>query len=391
MLRQCYRFFVSKYRGKYFIMSTLTFGMCFTFCTLILGSIASVFSGNDIDDAQNLFFKDLNSISRHNRNLQNSLPHDDVARLQMPLKLSGIYKTDDSSEQVRRKSSDHIYMDDEDSYRKHHTTEKLKGSGHSKNKTKNIPQAIIIGVKKAGTRALLEYLRMHPNIKAPGPEPHFFDKNYDKGLKWYRNLMPEVTKGQTTIEKTPSYFVTKGIPERVYKMSKKTKLIIVLRDPVTRAISDYTQLASRNPDVRPFEEMVFVNNRTKIIDTSWAIIRIGVYVQHLARWLDYFPMKQIHFVSAENLIKDPSTEMEKLQKFLGLKQMITADNFTFNETKGFPCFRKDVSSESWHCLNNDKGRTHPTIDPVISERLHDFYRPFTIKLYRMTGINFGWS
>lgn len=372
-------------------MSTLTFGMCFTFCTLILGSIASVFSGNDIDDAQNLFFKDLNSISRHNRNLQNSLPHDDIARLQMPLKLSGIYKTDDSSEQVRRKSSDHIYMDDEDSYRKHHTTEKLKGSGHSKNKTKNLPQAIIIGVKKAGTRALLEYLRMHPNIKAPGPEPHFFDKNYDKGLKWYRNLMPEVTKGQTTIEKTPSYFVTKGIPERVYKMSKKTKLIIVLRDPVTRAISDYTQLASRNPDVRPFEEMVFVNNRTKIIDTSWAIIRIGVYVQHLARWLDYFPMKQIHFVSAENLIKDPSTEMEKLQKFLGLKQMITADNFTFNETKGFPCFRKDVSSESWHCLNNDKGRTHPTIDPVISERLHDFYRPFTIKLYRMTGINFGWS
>lgn len=186
MLRQCYRFFVSKYRGKYFIMSTLTFGMCFTFCTLILGSIASVFSGQDIDDAQNLFFKDLNSISRHNRNLQNSLPHDDVARLQMPLKLSGIYKTDDSSEQVRRKSSDHIYMDDEDSYRKHHTTEKLKGSGHNRNKTKNLPQAIIIGVKKAGTRALLEYLRMHPNIKAPGPEPHFFDKNYDKGLKWYR-------------------------------------------------------------------------------------------------------------------------------------------------------------------------------------------------------------
>ena len=203
--------------------------------------------------------------------------------------------------------------------------------------------------------------------------------------------MPEVTKGQMTIEKTPSYFVTKGIPERVYKMSKKTKLIIVLRDPVTRAISDYTQLASRNPDVRSFEEMVFVNNKTSIIDTSWAIIRIGVYVQHLSRWLDYFPIKQFHFVSAENLIKDPSTEMDKVQSFLGLKQSITADNFTFNETKRFPCFRKDISSKSWHCLNNDKGRTHPDIDAAVLERLHDFYRPFTLKLYRMTGIDFGWT
>ena len=55
-----------------------------------------------------------------------------------------------------------------------------------KNKTKRLPQAIIIGVKKAGTRALLEYLRLHPNVKAPGPEPHFFDKNYDKGLNWYK-------------------------------------------------------------------------------------------------------------------------------------------------------------------------------------------------------------
>ena len=51
---------------------------------------------------------------------------------------------------------------------------------------RRLPQAIIIGVKKCGTRALLEYLRIHPDIKAPGPEPHFFDGNYHLGLDWYR-------------------------------------------------------------------------------------------------------------------------------------------------------------------------------------------------------------
>jgi len=48
------------------------------------------------------------------------------------------------------------------------------------------PQVIIIGAKKAGTRALLEFLRVHPDVRAVGPEVHFFDKNYHRGFEWYR-------------------------------------------------------------------------------------------------------------------------------------------------------------------------------------------------------------
>ena len=52
--------------------------------------------------------------------------------------------------------------------------------------SRKLPNGLIIGVKKGGTRALLEFLRVHPDIRAPGPEPHFFDRNYEKGLEWYR-------------------------------------------------------------------------------------------------------------------------------------------------------------------------------------------------------------
>lgn len=52
--------------------------------------------------------------------------------------------------------------------------------------SRKLPNGLIIGVKKGGTRALLEFLRIHPDIRAPGPEPHFFDRNYEKGLDWYR-------------------------------------------------------------------------------------------------------------------------------------------------------------------------------------------------------------
>lgn len=53
-------------------------------------------------------------------------------------------------------------------------------------KLRRLPQAIIIGVKKGGTRALLEFLKINPRIRAAGPEVHFFDLNYHRGLNWYR-------------------------------------------------------------------------------------------------------------------------------------------------------------------------------------------------------------
>jgi len=51
---------------------------------------------------------------------------------------------------------------------------------------RRLPDVIIVGVKKCGTRALLEFLRAHADVRATGPEVHFFDRHYDKGLDWYR-------------------------------------------------------------------------------------------------------------------------------------------------------------------------------------------------------------
>lgn len=52
--------------------------------------------------------------------------------------------------------------------------------------SRQLPTALIIGVKKGGTRALLEFLRLHPAIRAAGSEVHFFDHHYIKGFRWYR-------------------------------------------------------------------------------------------------------------------------------------------------------------------------------------------------------------
>lgn len=257
--------------------------------------------------------------------------------------------------------------------------------------SKKLPQAIIIGVKKGGTRALLEFLRLHPDIRAVGAEPHFFDRNYEKGLEWYRDLMPKTSEGQLTMEKTPSYFVTKEVPGRIHAMSKDTKLIVVVRDPVTRAISDYTQTRSKKPDIPSFESLTFKNITANLIDTSWSAVQIGMYARHLERWLQFFPLDQLLFVSGERLIVDPAGEMARVQHFLGLRRVVTHKHFHFNPTKGFPCLKRPESNSKPHCLGKTKGRTHPNIDLDVIQRLRDFYRPFNKKFYRMTGHDFGWD
>ncbi|XP_014035310.1 heparan sulfate glucosamine 3-O-sulfotransferase 3B1b [Salmo salar] len=309
----------------------------------------------------------------------------------------------DYDETSVRTSSRDLLNNDIDAYRGAEDWDEMRGEGQrapepgamssfsNGSGSKKLPQAIIIGVKKGGTRALLEFLRVHPDIRAVGAEPHFFDRNYENGLEWYRELMPKTLEGQITMEKTPSYFVTREAPARISAMSRDTKLIVVVRDPVTRAISDYTQTLSKNPDIPTFESLTFKNRTTGLIDTSWSAIQIGIYAKHLDNWLQYFPMGQILFVSGERLISDPAGELGRVQDFLGLKRIITDKHFYFNQTKGFPCLKKAEGSSKPHCLGKTKGRTHPNIHPEVVQRLRDFYRPFNMKFYQMTGHNFGWD
>ncbi|CAL8260917.1 unnamed protein product [Arctogadus glacialis] len=256
---------------------------------------------------------------------------------------------------------------------------------------KKLPNAIIVGVKKGGTRAVLEFIRIHPDVRAVGTETHFFDRNHDRGLDWYRSLMPRTLEGQISMEKTPSYFVTADAPRRIAAMSRHTKLIVVVRDPVTRAISDYTQTLTKTPDLPSFQELAFLNQSQGLVDVSWNAIRIGLYALHLECWLRHFPLEQIHFVSGERLITDPAGELGRVQDFLGLKRIVTDKHFYFNRTKGFPCLKKPESSVSPRCLGKSKGRTHVQIDREAVEQLRDFYRPHNVRFYEMVGFDFRWD
>ncbi|CAF3190298.1 unnamed protein product [Rotaria socialis] len=250
--------------------------------------------------------------------------------------------------------------------------------------SKSLPQAIIIGVKKCGTRALLKFLSIHPATAVSSTEIHYFDspQNFQFGLDWYRNQMPIAKNNQyLTIEKTPHYFIDRQTPARIAHLLPEVKLIVILRDPIIRAISDYVQIKNRHESYPTFDEFISMNNFTR-----WTPIKIGCYSLYLRRWLKYFPLERIHFVDGENLIQRPWQELESVQKFLNISNHIQQEHFYFNSHKrNFPCIKQPNG-----CLGSSKGRHHPSISEHTREKLKTLYSTCNQQLKELAQINFSW-
>lgn len=256
--------------------------------------------------------------------------------------------------------------------------------------SQRMPHSIIIGVRKGGTRALLEMLDIHPSVAAAATEVHFFDwdENYARGFDWYRGLMPYSYPHQITVEKTPGYFTSPMAPERIRTMNSSIKLLLILRDPAERVVSDYTQvyfnrLEARKP-VRPIEELLV---RGGALNTRYKAIQRSLYHLHMRNWLRHFPLTQIHLVDGDTLVRDPLPELRRVERFLELPPRIAASNFYFNQTKGFYCIRSDGRER---CLHESKGRPHPPVNGTVLRQLRAYFRPHNRSFYRLVGRNFHW-
>ncbi|ELT93236.1 hypothetical protein CAPTEDRAFT_199141 [Capitella teleta] len=245
-----------------------------------------------------------------------------------------------------------------------------------KHTKRHIPQCIIIGCRKAGTRALLSFLNLHPQVQISKNEMHFFndDVSYSYGLEWYRKKMPYSFADQITIEKTPAYFSSYEVPKRVAKMNSTIKLLLIVRDPTDRTISDYLQIhlnkLNRGKPIKTFEESV-IDSETGKIDTHYPPLVRSLYYQYMWNWLQSFNLDQFLVLSGEELVKNPLPELKRVESFLNLEPSFTSDMFYFNSTRGFYCIRNMTYNS---CLRESKGRKHPDVDPKKNLQLHYFLK-----------------
>ena len=272
-----------------------------------------------------------------------------------------------------------------------------KGSGPC---IKRLPQCLIVGNFKCGTRELIDFLAMHPRIKIhtkPYYELEFFNKEYSKGLEWYRQLMPCSFSNQVTVEKTPSYFQSLHAPERIHGMNSSVRIIVLVREPVARTLSQFTFFKSRylNYSNLSLKEAVYKENMDEINEKSY-FVRHSIYDEAMERYLHYFKRNQIKIIHSEDFKKDPFAVLHELETFLNLEHTIRRANFLFNTEKGFQCIREDIKSKEAACYDDKRGRNKTEIQnsvddkDEVSDKLKQFFKPHNDRFFKLIGRSFDW-
>mmetsp|Transcript_22802 Transcript_22802/g.31278 ORF Transcript_22802/g.31278 Transcript_22802/m.31278 type:complete len:208 (+) Transcript_22802:22-645(+) len=114
---------------------------------------------------------------------------------------------------------------------------------------KCLPTFVIGGTQKSGSTVLAALLSTHNSISiSQKKEVHFFDKNsnYERGLKNYLKSFAPIKIGIHSPdfhilngEATPSYIASRNSCQRIKEDLPYVRLIVLLRDPVNRAYSEY--------------------------------------------------------------------------------------------------------------------------------------------------------
>jgi hypothetical protein len=249
------------------------------------------------------------------------------------------------------------------------------------------PSFLIIGAQKAGTTSLHRILREHSQIEAARvKEVNFF--NNDRQYRW-RNFYPyarnfptrdRINREYQFFEATPQYLYHPKVAERIHAFDPQMKLIVLLREPASRALSAWTMYHHHygdeiNPhlrDLRCFADSVRagvtqIEHADAVTDYRGYIAR-GLYAQQLIRYFRVFDRKQILVLENEQLMETHDEVVTRVLDFLELPR------------ESLPAFRDHQS----------------LVKPKSSEveeltGLRMFFKPHNEALFKLLDRDFGWN
>lgn len=176
-----------------------------------------------------------------------------------------------------------------------------------------LPDFLIIGAAKAATTWIANQLRARSDVFIPGPEPHYFSREYDRGEQWYRAWFKDSRSDQLVGEKSADYLADPQVPERIARLLPDAKIVVQLRNPVDRAYSDYCMLFRRGTVSGEIQKFLGSQDNSQP-----RFLNDGLYNQHLRRFLDYFPANNVKIILYEDIRTEPKEVVTNVNDFLGL-------------------------------------------------------------------------
>lgn len=256
---------------------------------------------------------------------------------------------------------------------------------------KSPPDFLIIGTQKGGTTSIARYLEQHPQIipNNSWKEVRYYDlpKNYEQGWGWYLGNFPFKwqKKDLLTFDASPSYLYFPPIPALIKKDLPQIKMIVLLRNPVSRAYSGWRMYHSFEDnihqklkditDYRSFSQAIKeeLNPELNTAKYPYDYINRGKYLEQLENYYQYFQKENILILDFEMLKNNLDLLLNKICSFLEIKHFSMEQLSIFKEKK------YNVGKHK-KCFEDEE----------TLEFLKDYFKPFNQKLYDFLGINYNW-
>jgi Sulfotransferase family len=202
-----------------------------------------------------------------------------------------------------------------------------------------LPDFCLIGAPKAGTTALHAALSQHPElfmsrVKEPkyflcggapprqnGPGDAHSAREWIWRLEDYEALFADAPEGTVRGESTPLYLADPAAHERMHQLIPEAKLIVIVRDPVDRAYSNWTHLWSDG--LEPIGDFLTAcGEESARMEAGWApfwqYVSLGRYGEQLVNLYRWYPREQVHVLRYKELVDDPRAALNRICAFLGI-------------------------------------------------------------------------
>lgn len=185
------------------------------------------------------------------------------------------------------------------------------------------PNFLFIGADRCGSKTLHNIFRQHPDCFVPAiADPYFFDKYYDRGIRWYYELFANASPAVQAIgEFSHDYLHSAVAAARIAEHLPDVKLLVSLRHPVERTFSSYASAKSAGVIRTSFE---------RALDEVPMLIGNSLYADELEVYLKLFPREQLKILLFDDLQTGSRRFAEQAFEYLGLR---TVDYIDYDERK----------------------------------------------------------
>lgn len=191
---------------------------------------------------------------------------------------------------------------------------------------------LVVGAQRCGTTYLHDLLAAHPQIamaRPARPEPKVFLREEPVDVEAYRTeFFGHASEDQLLGEKSTSYLELDDVPDRVAKTLGSPRIVVQLRDPIARAVSNWRFSSDHGVEDRPLADALRADladprtwDRSRSSVSPYAYIARGRYADDLARWWARF---EVHVQFLEELIDDRDT-IGDLYAWLGVDGDVRPD------------------------------------------------------------------